>query len=215
MEDNNVYPLQGANDEYIMTCVIMSGKLKAKEIQRINYCQMHLNVTTIADVTLANGKYLNSLIINGTTSLYSSKSILMDINQAKPGQVSWNTWKKAMKLWAMRVNLSVPLQEWNMVASSLDRHWFAYYEYSNQCIYIHLQNSFIKYERDSKDGPIFTSGQPSQWIPSSSSVPIHVKTLDGAVTWEGEWCWGITGSQEQPIYGSFAIYIAYLPEWES
>eukprot|EP00957_Ditylum_brightwellii_P063781 4839817-Ditylum_brightwellii.AAC.1 len=50
-------------------------------------------------------------------------------------------------------------------------------------------NTFIKYERDSEDGPTFTSGQPSQWIPSSLSVPIHVTTSDGAVTWKGEWCW--------------------------
>eukprot|EP00957_Ditylum_brightwellii_P200106 15254520-Ditylum_brightwellii.AAC.1 len=106
----------------------------------------------------------------------------MDINQAKPGQASWTSWKKAMKLWATGVDLRVPLQEWNMVASSLDRHWFAYNEYSNKCVYIHLQNIFIKYERDSEDGPAFTSGHPSWWIPSSSSVPIHVTTSDGAVT---------------------------------
>eukprot|EP00957_Ditylum_brightwellii_P133960 10214637-Ditylum_brightwellii.AAC.1 len=66
---------------------------------------MYLNVTTIADVTLANGKHLDPHMINGTTPLYSSKSIHMDINQAKPGQASWNTWKKAMELWATGVDL--------------------------------------------------------------------------------------------------------------
>eukprot|EP00957_Ditylum_brightwellii_P071449 5431302-Ditylum_brightwellii.AAC.1 len=81
MEDNNVYPFQQVNDELIMTRVIMSGKLKDKEIQCINYCQMYLNVTTIADVILANGKHLDPHMINNTTSLYSSKSIHMDINQ--------------------------------------------------------------------------------------------------------------------------------------
>eukprot|EP00957_Ditylum_brightwellii_P094984 7233544-Ditylum_brightwellii.AAC.1 len=94
MEDNNVYPLQRVNDEHIMTCVITSGKFKDKDIHHINYCRMYLNVTTIADVTLANGKHLDPHILNGTTSLYSSKSIHMDINQAKPGQASWTSWKK-------------------------------------------------------------------------------------------------------------------------
>eukprot|EP00957_Ditylum_brightwellii_P090804 6914495-Ditylum_brightwellii.AAC.1 len=142
----------------------MSGKFKCKEVKCINYCQMYLSVTTIVDITLASGKHLDPHMISGTKSLYSSKSIHMDINQAAPGQASWTTWKKAMKLRVTRVDLQVLLQEWNM-------------------------NTFIKYEKDSEDGPTFTSGQPPQWIPSSSSVSIHITTSDGAVTWEGEWCW--------------------------
>eukprot|EP00957_Ditylum_brightwellii_P161430 12291212-Ditylum_brightwellii.AAC.1 len=109
MEDNNAYPLQWVNDEHIMTRVIKSGKFRAKEIQHINYCQMYLNVTTIASITLANGKHLNPHMLNSTASLYNSKSIHMEINQAKPGQASWNTWQKAMKLWATGVDLHVPL----------------------------------------------------------------------------------------------------------
>eukprot|EP00957_Ditylum_brightwellii_P069944 5311700-Ditylum_brightwellii.AAC.1 len=70
---------------------------------------MYLNITTIVDVTLANGKHLGHHMINGTMSLNSSKSIHMDINQAKPGHASWTTWKKAMKLWATEADLQVPL----------------------------------------------------------------------------------------------------------
>eukprot|EP00957_Ditylum_brightwellii_P055252 4187818-Ditylum_brightwellii.AAC.1 len=66
---------------------------------------MYLNATTIADVALANGKHLDPHMITGTTSLYSSKSIHMEINQAKPGQASWAKWKKAMQLWALGINL--------------------------------------------------------------------------------------------------------------
>eukprot|EP00957_Ditylum_brightwellii_P176703 13458566-Ditylum_brightwellii.AAC.1 len=91
-------------------------------MQCINYCWMYLNVTTIADVTLANEKHLDPHMLNGTRSLFSSKSIHMDINQAKPRQSSWNIWRKALKLWATRVDLCVPLREWNMVASLLDRN---------------------------------------------------------------------------------------------
>eukprot|EP00957_Ditylum_brightwellii_P017768 1338038-Ditylum_brightwellii.AAC.2 len=114
MKDNNVYPPLQVNDENIMTCVIASGKFKTKEIQCINYCQMYLNVTIIVDVTLANGKQLNRHMLNGIASLYSSKSIHMEINQAKPGQTSWNTWEKEMKLWATGVDLQVSLRQWNM-----------------------------------------------------------------------------------------------------
>eukprot|EP00957_Ditylum_brightwellii_P107416 8196378-Ditylum_brightwellii.AAC.1 len=72
---------------------------------------------TIADVTLANSKQLNPHMINGTTSLYSSKFIHMEINQANPGQASLAKWKKAMKLWATGIDLCVLLREWTMTAS--------------------------------------------------------------------------------------------------
>eukprot|EP00957_Ditylum_brightwellii_P038070 2879385-Ditylum_brightwellii.AAC.1 len=45
---------------------------KDKDIQRINYCQRYLNVTRIADVTLARGKQLDPHMYKGERSLFSS-----------------------------------------------------------------------------------------------------------------------------------------------
>eukprot|EP00957_Ditylum_brightwellii_P121808 9288920-Ditylum_brightwellii.AAC.1 len=73
------------NDEHIMTKVIQSGKFKDKDIQQINYCRIYLNVTTVADVTLASGKQLNPHMYKGDRSLYSSMATHMKINQQKPG----------------------------------------------------------------------------------------------------------------------------------
>eukprot|EP00957_Ditylum_brightwellii_P003704 280442-Ditylum_brightwellii.AAC.1 len=85
MESMYVYPLQRINDEHIMPKVIASRKFKDKDIQWINYCQIYLNVTTIADVTLASGKQLDLHMYKEERFLYSSMATHMKINQQKPG----------------------------------------------------------------------------------------------------------------------------------
>eukprot|EP00957_Ditylum_brightwellii_P101365 7725207-Ditylum_brightwellii.AAC.1 len=98
------------NDEHIMPRVIASGGFKDKDIQRINYCQIYLNVTSIADVTLACGKKLDPHMYKGEKSLFSSVATHMKIHQQKTGQASWGVWRKAMALWARECNLKVPLK---------------------------------------------------------------------------------------------------------
>eukprot|EP00957_Ditylum_brightwellii_P160580 12225158-Ditylum_brightwellii.AAC.1 len=89
LEKTYVYTLQRINDEHIMPKIIASGRFKDKDIQRINYCQIYLNVTTIADVTLANGKQLDTHMYKGRRSRFSSVATHMKINQQKPGPASW------------------------------------------------------------------------------------------------------------------------------
>jgi hypothetical protein len=69
-----------------MPRVIVSGKFKDKDIQRINYCQIYLNVTTIADVMLACGKKLDPHMYKGVRSLLSSVATHMKIHQQNQAQ---------------------------------------------------------------------------------------------------------------------------------
>eukprot|EP00957_Ditylum_brightwellii_P002119 163388-Ditylum_brightwellii.AAC.1 len=80
-----------------------------------------------------------------------------------------------MKLWETGVDLQVLLREWNMVASSLDRHWSAYYNYSNQCIYIHLQNTFIKYKKKAKKGTHSPVANPHSGFQTAYQFPFTLQ----------------------------------------
>eukprot|EP00957_Ditylum_brightwellii_P091710 6983406-Ditylum_brightwellii.AAC.1 len=88
-----------------MPKVIPSGRFKDKDIQKIHYCQIYLNVTAIADVTLASSKQLNLHMYKGERSLFSSIASHMKIHQQKPGPISWGVWHKAMALWAKEYDL--------------------------------------------------------------------------------------------------------------
>eukprot|EP00957_Ditylum_brightwellii_P184945 14085172-Ditylum_brightwellii.AAC.1 len=113
-----------------MPRVIASGRFKDKDIQMINYCQIYLNVATIADITLACGKKLDPHMYKGGKTLFSSVATHMKTHQQKPGSASWGVWCKAMALWARECNLKVPLKKWHFPASRLSRHWPTYYDYA-------------------------------------------------------------------------------------
>eukprot|EP00957_Ditylum_brightwellii_P054081 4096445-Ditylum_brightwellii.AAC.1 len=104
-----VYPLQRVGDEHLMPKIIQSKWFSEKEINRINYYCMYLNVTMIPDVKLANRKTLNRHMLHGTISLMSSTAKQMPINQHQPGEIGWMLWRKAMSSWALDNTLKCPL----------------------------------------------------------------------------------------------------------
>eukprot|EP00957_Ditylum_brightwellii_P210917 15365547-Ditylum_brightwellii.AAC.1 len=59
----------------------------------------------------------------------------MDINQDKPGIISWRLWRKAMKLWADEDTLCQPLGKWYKSGNDLDQTWPSYYNFTNDCSY--------------------------------------------------------------------------------
>ena len=72
-----------------MSKVCISGEFTDKEIQRINYCQMYLSVTTLADIILTDEKSLDTHMYKGNKSLLSSSSKHMNIHQERPSDTSW------------------------------------------------------------------------------------------------------------------------------
>jgi hypothetical protein len=209
-----VYPIQRTNDEHIMLKVIASGRFKDKDIQRINYCQIYLNVTTIANVTLACGKQLDPHMYKGKRSLFSSVATYMKIHQQKPGLASCGVWRKAMVLWATEYNLKVPLKEWYFPSSRLSQHWPSYYDYATDKLYIHHQDTFLQYTRNQEEG-IFHYEQDSEWIPTESAVPLQVNTYDGAKSWTGHYCYGLHKSIPYPLDGTFQNFVLALDRWEA
>eukprot|EP00957_Ditylum_brightwellii_P036415 2756973-Ditylum_brightwellii.AAC.2 len=58
-----------------------------------------------------------------------------------------------------------------MAASLLDRHWFACYEYSSNCLYIHSQNSFVKHIRSGYDGSKLFLDNPLHGFQANQQSP--------------------------------------------
>jgi hypothetical protein len=119
-----------------------------------------------------------------------------------------------MMLWAIDLDLRAPLREWSFPASCLARHWPAYYDYDTNKLYVHNQDSFIKYTRDQENGTIFHTEQNTTWVPLESAVPIQVVTNNGAQMWTGTMCMGITGSILQDIDDTLQNFLMALEQWE-
>eukprot|EP00957_Ditylum_brightwellii_P184931 14084468-Ditylum_brightwellii.AAC.1 len=63
-----VYPSQRKHEQLIMSTVINSNAFKLHEIKRINYYRLYLEITTLSDITLADGKTLDPHMRSGNSS---------------------------------------------------------------------------------------------------------------------------------------------------
>jgi hypothetical protein len=67
-----------------MDSVLSSGLFTNKEICQINYCRMHLQVTTLSDVCQANGVFIDEAFREGNRQPISSQSTWLHFNQPRP-----------------------------------------------------------------------------------------------------------------------------------
>jgi hypothetical protein len=127
LDNSFLYPIQREHDFHIMDRVLGSGKFKPREVRLLNYCRLFLGVTTISNVTTADGKDIDCTMFLGTPTLLASQTKWMQPEQAKPYAASWVIWRRALRLWSdWHGHLHQPLRRWLLPGPSLGRNWTWY-----------------------------------------------------------------------------------------
>eukprot|EP00957_Ditylum_brightwellii_P059864 4544701-Ditylum_brightwellii.AAC.1 len=108
----------------------------------------------------------------------------MDVNQDKPGIISWQLWRNAMKLWADEDTLCQPLGKWYKWGNDLNWTWPSYPDFTNYCLYVQTIDSFLQYCCNPQNLCTFNNSQHAQWTPTEKTAPVKVKTTDGSITWQ-------------------------------
>eukprot|EP00957_Ditylum_brightwellii_P154524 11759791-Ditylum_brightwellii.AAC.1 len=148
-----------------MSAVINSNAFKSHEIKCINYCGLYLGVTTLSDITLTDGETLEPHMRSGNIFLLSSSAKQILAKQGHPNQKSLKTWSKCLKLFANIDQLKVPLKQWLIPMSDLQRNWPIYLDYNKDIIYVRLADKFCQYSPSAQNSHIFTSGSDTEWTP--------------------------------------------------
>ena len=94
LDNPGVPSLQRQNDQYLMDMVLADPKWKPIEIKRINWCRLYLNVTTLSDITNAQGHQLDPGIYYGNLESIQAQCMWQCVNQKKPDGSSWKVWRK-------------------------------------------------------------------------------------------------------------------------
>jgi hypothetical protein len=104
-----------------------SGRFKSSEVRMLDYCRLLLDVTTISDVTIADGKDVDRTMFRRTPSLFASQIKLMQAEQAKPYGASWMIWCRVLRLWIdWRGRFHQPLIRWLRPGTLLGRPLTSY-----------------------------------------------------------------------------------------
>eukprot|EP00957_Ditylum_brightwellii_P074313 5646481-Ditylum_brightwellii.AAC.1 len=137
----------------------------------------------ISDVTDAGGRKLDLFMYKGQRSLLSSNAKSMDINQDKPGIVSWWLWRKAMKMWAGPGLVIMILQ---MIA------------------YVHTIGGFLLYHHNPQHPSTFNNSQHVQWTPTNKAAPRKMTCHNGGVYSNI----GEMGTRDYRQYGNMEILVS-------
>ena len=215
LDEDYVPPTQRENDSYIMDYVLRSGKFKAWEIRLVNYCRMYLQCTTVSDITLANGIYIDEGMMKGRPSLLSSTTKWHHVYQARPAEQSWTVWRRALKLFSdNNGRLRITLGKWTAPSHKLRRNWPVWYDPISEDIYFYKIGHYERHRRLNRlhrYQPDSTEALPA--IPSRS-FPICV--IDQGLEWQLQLpIHPILPIPPAPVHHTFQDYIKSLDNWET
>ena len=215
LDEDFVPPLQRENDTYLMDAVLDSGKFKDAQITAINYCRLYLQVVTLSDISTADGTSLDMHKRDGHWSLLSSRTTLNWINQERPPEKAWGTWRRACDLWATRNGkLKRPLGCWLHPPEEQRMQWPAYYAPDEDSLYVRDTDNTTTCYFLSPDMTASTSdGISADSIPSTSS-PVSVVPHDDGWTVHGPLLPLLPTISPSPP-GTFMEYLQSLDPWES
>jgi len=212
LDRHGVLPLQREHDAYLMDLVIASPIFTETQIKQVNYCRTYLQVLTLSDISLPDGAHIDPTFLSGEVSLQSSLSRLHHFNRRRPPTDAWVQWRRACCLWADPTGkFCQALGLWTCTASEMRRKWFAYFDSTEDTLYVANGNNYDQFWIRGTS----TEGTPQVALnPSASAVPISV-CLDSDLS---RWTIGTQSYYLRPRNavppGTFNEYITGLDEWE-
>jgi hypothetical protein len=208
-------PVQWKHDLYVMDAVLASGQLTPTEVCQINYCRLHLQVTTLSEVCQANGVYIDEAFREGFSDTRSSTSTWLHFNQPRPVNKIWKLWQTVLNWWFDESGIIYrPLGSWLYSGDNLRRVWPSYYDTATDMLYSRTDESFLQYDRPSQDCPDFSDGTATDWTPTSTSLPCTIRSLPNKeITLDQDLPKQVL-KPSTPVSATFSDYISDLPDWE-
>ena len=84
-------PLQREHDRFLMD-IALDLFSKPSDLQHLNTCRLHLQVTLLSDITTADGKFNRSEVMQSHRPLSNSANELFPY-QPSPDTTGWNIWR--------------------------------------------------------------------------------------------------------------------------
>ena len=211
--DNPYLPkLQRLHDFCIMDAIHESGKFTPAEIRKLNYCRLYLKAMTVSDLTSIDGRSLDNSKLSGNHSLLSSFTHGTVIHQESPSEMTWKLWKKANRLWSHPDGkLRQFLGDWVLPLHQMHQRHPAYWLSGK--LWVRIQDHYVKC--------VPASDRVFQELPFScvwESLPSLAVPIFALQSSPGFWKIVqhsyILEVNPPPCAGTFAQFIASLPNWE-
>jgi hypothetical protein len=134
---------------------------------------MYLQVTTVLDLCNADGATTDEALNQGKLDAASSTSSWLHFNQGRPSSPAWILWRHVLTYWFDSEGiLYEPLGPWLLPANQLRRDWPAYFDSSDDCVYIrHLPKDNTPDSQEPTHTPPYSTTAKS--YPGPPTTPRH------------------------------------------
>ena len=225
VDEPGIPPKQRERDEYLMDMILESGQFTNLEIRRLNYCRLFLQAVTLSDITDTSGEQLDLSKRQGELSMYSSRTMLLNVKQDRPSPVEWKLWRKANLIWSHPDGtLHTPLGEWlHRIHQQRQCHLtYTRKHRMSHRMYIHMGDQLYMTCHPVPDQPqVFKYGDvviPFASIPPDSQ-PAEVAPVEGLE--DDNWRVftdqrpPIPPTRQHPITETFEDFVQTLEQWET
>eukprot|EP00957_Ditylum_brightwellii_P185620 14132960-Ditylum_brightwellii.AAC.1 len=150
-----------------MTTVVQSNEFALIKIKKINYCREYLGVTTLADITLADGCTLDLHIQSGNLFLFSTTTTQLKAKQQHLNRTGWKLWYRCLKLFANHDQLQIPPTQWLHPAPAMKCKWPMYIVPEKNSLYIGYNDGYLQYIQSNDNSrvlvtvPVFNGNLPT------------------------------------------------------
>jgi len=163
----------------------LNAQLTTKELQIINNCRLHLQVTTLAEITDHTGtRILPEATLSGNkipTLQRTSESKFNWPKQPAPGKSAWALWTKTIKNQyikpGMSTQLKTPLGLWTPQANEV-RKWYTTYDPDTKIVFVHGPHqppTKFPIQSTTRTHNYYEQAQPTN-VPSADLHPITIES---------------------------------------
>jgi hypothetical protein len=96
-EDPWTFPTSREHVTHTMDEILASPLIPATDYSAINYCQLYLQVTTIADITTSDGKRIQTEIMDRDRNDTRRDQTIDWPFQQKPGKIECTKWQEYLR----------------------------------------------------------------------------------------------------------------------
>jgi hypothetical protein len=138
-----ITPRHRENDSHIMEALAQNNRFSTKEVQQIQACRLHMQVTALSEITDATGGQIRDDWIYPDKTHSKSKWIWP--RQPAPGKAAWSTWRQFLKTTFTNsyFRLKRPLGKWINVPN---RDYKQMYDHTSETLFVRTMEQWVTYK---------------------------------------------------------------------
>ena len=206
------------NDIYIMQFARECALFTAQELRIINYCRLHLHVTTVSELFSADGTTIIHHLFDCHREPWFDPTTYVTLQRRPTDYHVRHTWQRLCRQWTTaegKLAASLRLGKWRTTGNKQRRRRQTYMTLTHPChIYHWRYGRYWLYQRSELNSAVYVPSTSTSWEPKENCLPLQAAEQAGGQIVIRKIPSIPTMARSPPVPRSFTEYLLTLPKWE-